>query len=162
MDFHTALRCRSVTRDLACCPDRGNKLQSTVPPICHTILSVSADGGAGKDWKQVFPPALLLLSALAGLDCCYSNSGRFSKKLQCIQGCFTQPNWKSSFQFPPASDKSSKPKSTGFTRAEGKADAAVLPVLENFRIKELMLVQLHSEESPEDPSAPCWWHSTGH
>lgn len=36
MDYHTVLRCRCVTRDLPCCPDRGNWLQSTVPCVCHT------------------------------------------------------------------------------------------------------------------------------
>lgn len=88
------------------------KTVNLLPPLCciiHATSSGSVDGSTAEHREQALPPVLPLLSILAELYCCYSNSGRFSKKLQCIQGCFTQPNTKSSFQFPPASDKSSKP-----------------------------------------------------
>lgn len=68
------------------------------PSICHTEFRVAVDAKAVKDWKGVLPPVLLLLSA-AGLHWCYSSSGRFSKKLQHVQKCLTQPNRKPSFHF---------------------------------------------------------------
>lgn len=44
----------------------------------------------------------------------------------------------------------------------GKADAVVLPALENFMIKKFLLVQLHAEDSAEDPSTLCRWRNTRH
>lgn len=145
MDFHRAVRC-SLSPDLPRCPDRGNELQSTAPSV-HTTLSRS------EMVEQVLSQHSCYCQPWQAWMAATATVAGFQRNCSVHKDVLHSQTENLPSSSPWLQTKAANPKSTGFRRVEGKAEARVLPVLEKFRIKGMVLVQLHSAQSPGDPSA---------